>query len=431
MKRLSGFVWALVILAGVVSQPSYAAEVVEEILAVVGDEVILRSELDEQVIFYCMQSQIDPTDTTKIKEVEKDLLSRMVDAKLVVNEARKQKLVVTPEELNRGVEDAVLEVKRRMGSEEKYLKELDKEGLTEEKLRSRYHKELEAQLLAMKLVDKEIRSKIKVTDEQVSSFFKERKGDFPKKPAEVTLAQIVILAEADSTAEEAARKRILELEKALREGEAFEKLAQLYSEDPSAQGGGDVGTFTKGEFEEEFEKVAFALEPGQISGPVRSRYGYHLIKLVERDENSAHVKHILIRVKPTEEAETVARKSATDLRRRIEAGESFAELAKQYSDDPETATKGGVVGTYPVEAISPAVKNAIKGVPVGGITDVVPVEIAFNIFKVVERISERNYAFDEVKDQVRQLVIQEKSQNKYEEWLAGLKKKTFIDIKAR
>jgi peptidyl-prolyl cis-trans isomerase SurA len=417
------FVWGFFVHA------AHAAEAIEGIVAVIGDEIVLKSELDEQVALYCMQAQIDPADTTKVNPVRKEILGRMIDAKVIINEAKKRKLTVPEQELNQAVEDAVKEVKGRMGSPEKFKEALDKEGLTEEKLRGKYRQELEAQLLATKLVEREIRSKIKATDEDVAKFYKERKQDLPKKPAEVTLAQVVVLAEADSAVEKKARDKAEQVLKAIGEGQNFEKLAAQYSDDPSAQNGGDVGVVKKGEFEEGFEKTAMALQPGQVSGLVRSRFGYHIIKMVEKNDEGYHVKHILIKVVPSDEAEQKARSLATKLRKKIEAGESFEDVAKKYSQDKETAAKGGLVGSYPSDGLAPAVRTAIKGLPDGGVTEVVPLDIGYHIFRVVGKTPEREYTYDEIKDQLRQMVLQERMQNKYEQWLAEIKKKTFIDIK--
>lgn len=408
---------------------AHAAEAIEGIVAVVGDEIILKSEIDEQVAFYCMQAQIDPTDTTKVNAARREILDRMIDAKVVINEARKRKLTVSEQELTQAIEDAVKEVKGRMGSPEKFQEALDKEGLTEEKLRSKYRQELEAQLLATKLVDREIRSKIKVTGEDVEKFYKERKQDLPKKPAEVTLAQVVVLAEADSAVDKKARDKAEQVLKAIGEGQNFEKLAAQYSDDPSAENGGDVGVVKKGEFEEGFEKAAMALQPGQVSGLVRSRFGYHIIKMVEKNDEGYHVKHILVKIVPSDEAEQKARSLATEFRKKIEAGESFEDVAKKYSQDKESAAKGGLVGSYPVDGLAPAVKAAIKGLPEREVTGVVPLDIGYHIFKVVGKTPEREYTYDEIKDQLRQMVLQERMQNKYEQWLAEIKKKTFIDIK--
>jgi peptidyl-prolyl cis-trans isomerase SurA len=417
------FVWGFFV------HSAHAAEAIEGIVAVVGDEIVLKSELDEQVALYCMQAQIDPTDTTKVNPVRKEILDRMIDAKVIINEARKRKLTISEQELNQAVEDAVKEVKGRMGSPEKFKEALDKEGLTEEKLRSKYRQELEAQHLAMKLVERDIRSKIKVTDEDVATFYKERKQDLPKKPAEITLAQVVVLAEADSAVEKKAKDKAQQVLKAISEGQSFEKLAAQYSDDPSAENGGDVGVVKKGEFEEGFEKAAAALQPGQVSGLVRSRFGYHIIKMVEKNEEGYHVKHILIKIVPTDEAEQKARGLATELRKKIEAGESFEDVAKKYSQDKETADKGGLVGSYPMDGLAPAVRTAIKGLPEGGVTEAVPLDIGYHIFKVTGKTPEREYTYDEIKDQLRQMVTQERMQNKYEQWLAEIKKKTFIDIK--
>jgi len=435
MKRSTNFLLAVLtfftalFMFGFLASLSHAAPPVEGVVAVVGDEVILKSEVDEQLAFYLMQAQIDPADTVKVEAARKEILDRMVDAKVIVNEARKRKMIITKQELDQAVEDAVKEVKGRMGSEAKFKEQMGKEGLTEEKLRTRYRRELESQLLAMKLVDREVRSKIKVTDQDVDSFYTERKQDLPKKPAEVTLAQVVVLPVIDSTVDKRAREKAQTILDSIRAGQNFEQLAAQYSEDASSENGGDIGVIKKGEFEESFEKAALALSPGQVSGVVRTRFGYHIIKLVEKDDQGYHVKHILIKIVPTDEAEQKARSKASDLREKIRKGESFEAIAKKYSEDRESAEKGGVVGSYPIDGLAPAVRTAIKGLKVGDVTEVIPLDIGYHIFKIAAKEPEREYNYDEIKDQLKQMVLQEKTQNKYEQWLSEIKKKTFIDIK--
>ena len=403
-------------------------QAVESVVAVVGKEVILRSELDEQVMVYCIQAEISPTDTARVKDVTKEILESMVNAKLIVNEARERKVSVTKEELETAVQNALDEVKARMGSEERFAQELAKENLTVEDLKARYRKELENQMLAKKLVERQVSAKIKATDKEVDDFYKERKEELPKRPPEITLAQIVILPEVDSLVDAAARTKAADILKAVRAGENFEELAKKYSEEPSAERGGDVA-FQRGEFEDVFEKATFALEPGQVSELVKSRFGYHIIKLVEKREDAAHIKHILIKTVPTDEAEEKARTLATSVRKQIESGEVFEGLAAKHSQDTQTASKGGVIGSFALESLSPVIKNAIKGVPVGGVTEVVPMDLGYAIFKVVGKAPEREYTFDEIKDRLRQLVLQEKSQNEYDRWVAELRKKTFVEIR--
>jgi len=117
------------VLWGLVANSAHAAEQpsagpLEEVVALVGDEIILKSEIDEQVALYLMQAQIDPSDTTKVKDIRKEILDRMIDAKVIINEARKRQIVVTKQELDTAINDALQDVKTRMGSEEKFRQEL-------------------------------------------------------------------------------------------------------------------------------------------------------------------------------------------------------------------------------------------------------------------------------------------------------------------
>ena len=144
-----------------------------------------------------------------------------------------------------------------------------------------------------------------------------------------------------------ARKRIVE------DGEDFAEVAKEVSEDPgSAPNGGDLGCFGKGQMVPEFEQAAFSLDVGEVSQPVKTDFGYHIIQVYDKkpDEEQVCARHILVRIDktPTEEAvakaDAVAKKEAEDVKARLEAGEDFTEVAKEVSDDPATADKGGDLG---------------------------------------------------------------------------------------
>jgi peptidyl-prolyl cis-trans isomerase SurA len=146
-----------------------------------------------------------------------------------------------------------------------------------------YREKMRKDLAAMKLIGLKVRSKIKVSDEDVKAEYA-RRAKMEEADVEVHARHIVIQVpkEASAEVEEQARKRALELAERARAGEDFQKLAKKYSEGASRTDGGDVGFFKRGEMVSAFDQVAFALQPGEISDPVRSPFGWHVIQVVER-----------------------------------------------------------------------------------------------------------------------------------------------------
>jgi peptidyl-prolyl cis-trans isomerase D len=239
---------------------------------------------------------------------------------------------------------------------------------------------------------------------------------------------------------QAARKRIVD-------GERFARVAQDASEDPgSARSGGDLGFFGKGTMDPAFEAAAFSLPIGQVSEPIESPFGWHVIEVIERDNAKtaagkdslgadgkpvpeAHARHILIRTAIDEADVERARKLATDVRNRAAGGENFGELVKKYSKFPGPAGPDGDLGFISLASLQPQIRAGLEQVKLGGISEPVATPAGFNIFKVIERRDERPYTLDEIKDDLPQVVAQIQQRERFEGWVKGLREKSHIEIR--
>jgi peptidyl-prolyl cis-trans isomerase SurA len=409
-----------------------SAETIDGIAAIVGGDIVLLSELEQQSFLAATQAEIDPSDTVKVHQLRQDVLDRLIDEKVVLQEAARQAITIPDSEVTRNAQQALENVRRRFPSDDAYRKELAAEGITESDLLDRYKKDVNRQLLAQRLILREIGNKVEVTDKDITDYYEKNKSQLPQRPATAHLAQLVVLPTASQEIEDAAREKALALLQRLQGGADFATFARQYSADSTtARNGGDLGWFGRGEMDRAFENVVFGIDAGKIGGPVRTRFGYHLVKVEEKNDDRVHARHILIRVVPGSADIARARRQAEQLRQRIVKGESFASLATAYSMDPATKDKGGDLGEVPLEQLTPQLRKVAETLPIGGVSNVLSDDNVFYLFSVIGRTPAKEYTFAEIKEDLRELVRQEKSQALYDKWVKDLRAKTFIEVKPR
>jgi peptidyl-prolyl cis-trans isomerase SurA len=212
-------------------------------------------------------------------------------------------------------------------------------------------------------------------------------------------------------------------------------VARDFSDDPSAKVGGDLGTFARGIMVSEFEDVAFGLKPMEISKPVRTRFGYHVIQVLEHlaqtdsTEERIHARHVMVQAKPTSEDEERARKKATAVRDSLRHGADFATLARAYSADTATRDSGGVLGPISVPALPANLREPLSGLGVGEVSVPFKRDAGYHIFKVLGRTAEADYKFDDIKDDLRQVVLNKKMEEAYKRWYEKVRKNVNVELK--
>ncbi len=202
-------------------------------------------------------------------------------------------------------------------------------------------------------------------------------------PIEISISQISVEIVPQEDVVEQSRGKIQKVQQRLEAGESFEDVARALSEDPgTASGGGDLGCFKPGALVPEFERAAMQLRPGQISEPVHSPLGYHLILLQERREDELCCSHILVLSRTTETDEARALERLEELRRRALEGEDFAQLARDHSDNAQTASRGGLWQILPRDQMPPELQPVIGQLGLGGISDPFTAEGFAHILKI-------------------------------------------------
>lgn len=276
--------------------------VVDKVIVKVNNENIMKSEFDKLYASTLEQlKQLSNKELTEkdISEIKQKVLEQMIAEKLMLQEAKRRNIKVTKREIEEGIKT----VKSRFPNDDAFQNELRKENLTQKQ----FEKRIEEQIMVLKLIDEVIKKNVpQPTEEQAKEVFnkvlKIIEGKYVGSENNddlKLLAQLVdryfaeqvrirhILIRTDNLNsqkdKEEAKRKILEIKSKLDRGEDFVTLAQKYSEDPGSKDkGGDLGFIAKGDTVEEFEKVAFSLKEGQISDIVETKYGYHIIKVIEK-----------------------------------------------------------------------------------------------------------------------------------------------------
>ena len=417
----------------------------DAIAAMVNDEPVLASDVEEQLFLFLQRSQAHP-DSLQVDTLRHQVLDQLIDDKLLLAEAKHQGISVNPTEVAKQVEGALAEAKQRLGGDEGFAQQLQRENTTEERLRERYKGDVERQMTEQRLVQKMF-PKRTVGQAEAETYYKAHRDKFPKVPPQLKLQVIQITPSPDSAALATSRAKIDALRKRIVAGEKFAKVAAEASDDPgSAKSGGDLGFFRRGQMEPGLEDMAFGLENGKLSQPVRTPFGWHLVEAIERDTVRSpagkdsvdadgkpivevHARHILVKVTPSDADVDRAFELAKSVREQAAKGADFAALVKKYSTYPGKAGPDGDVGFLSLGQMQPPIRAGLEDLKLGQVSEVLPNAQGFNIFKLNDRKPEREYEINEIKNELPEAVAQAQFREKYDVWLRSLRAKAQIEYR--
>lgn len=402
---------------------------VDAIAAVVGEELILESEVDEEFYIYQMRTGIGSLSQDEALEIRAGILGEMIDEMLLVAVAHRDTIELASGELADELDRRVDELRERHGSAEALATALEAEGLTISDLRDLYRDEIERRLLAQKVVRREVHGKIDVTWREVEEYYAEHGDEVSLVPEAFEIAGILVTPRIGEEKKQAAVARLTEALGALERGVPFEDVAREYSDDASAATGGDLGFFGRGVMVPEFEDAVFSLDDGEISGIVPTRFGFHVVQKLEMREDEVHARHILARVSAGPEDEVRARASADSLRERVLAGEDFATLARARSDDLESRDSGGVIGWFTAETLAPDFYEVIAGLSPEDVATVVAGDSGFYVLKLLSHNESRTATLDEVREDLKDYIFSLKAEEAYRELMERLHDEIFVNVR--
>ncbi|WP_053406789.1 peptidylprolyl isomerase [Persicobacter sp. CCB-QB2] len=406
--------------------------VADKIVAKVDNYIVLKSELERAYLEFLSQGKMD-ADMDKCKMLE----SLIVD-KLMVAKAEIDSVEVSEDMVNGELDRRMAYFAQQVGGEDKIQEYYDKsvEEFKEE-IFDRVKEDITKQTM-----HQEITSGVSVTPNEVKKFFKKiPKDSLPYYSTEVQLGQIVKEPEPSEQEDEIARQTLLDIKQKVLAGGDFEEFAKQYSQDPgSGAFGGNLGWMSRGQLVPEFEESAMTMKVNEISDPVKSDFGYHLIQLLDRRGNEFNSRHILIKPKIGSSDLDIARDYLDSLRTLILADSiEFERTAKDHSDDQMTANAGGYFtdatggNVVSVETLDPTIFFTIDTMKVGNISK--PVEFrqqdgtnAVRILYYKKKVSPHvaNLVDDYLK--IQQAALNQKQGEKVSKWFSTAKDDVFISV---
>jgi peptidyl-prolyl cis-trans isomerase SurA len=412
------------------NQPT--GEIIDRIVAVVEDEAIFESDVDQAVRQYFFQQGKTQVTPAERDEAFNEALQSLVNDKLVIAQAGLLNIDVPFSEVETQVNKAIDDNTKQLGGEAAFSQQLQAEGLTMEDLKKLYRTQIRNRMLVERVLQKDMAKDRKdPTPEELHQFYDDNKTRFPLRPEVAHLKTIFIGFDTSTGSTGEAKKKIDALRERIVNGEKFEDVAKAESDDPSAAVGGDLG-FVKPEDlrEPNFAKAATTLPLGQLSEPVLTVYGYHLIEVTDRhpDTGEVRLRHILVRAEPTDKDVQEVFATANKIHDDLMAGASFDSLAARYNTDP-AADKKGDLGWLRVSELPEFFREVLSNLKVGEISQVTRESTGFRIVQLVERDPERPYEYAEIKDELKQYYQQQSFGQSYDSYVKELRKKFSVEMR--
>jgi parvulin-like peptidyl-prolyl isomerase len=317
-----------------------------------------------------------------------------------------------------------LDMIKEMYTADGFKEELKREGLTEKEFKERMREDIEKQQKREKVM-MAVAAQVKVSRKDIETFFREHQDELPAAPESVHICHILLPVAPDS---QAARDRIEAIQAELAQGADFATLAREHSSDPgSAQKGGDLGWFGKGDMVGPFDQAVYALEPDQVSDPVRTRFGYHIIKLLEKKDDQVHAAHILIALNVTDQEKQDRRDQAASIREQIAGGLAFEEAAREYSADTQTKDTGGDLGWRQVDQLPDEFLSTIKKLSVDQVSDPILSPLGFHLVKLKGRKEAAPLSLDANYETLRNMTRNYKVLKEIEKIVTALKDDVYLE----
>ena len=416
----------------VAAAPAPARIPVDRVVAVVGDQVILWSDVMNSINQQRAAGLELPPDSAGQAQLAKDALNSLVDEEILVQKAHLLKIEVTPDEVNRSVDDQVKRVRDQFQSDEAYRAELRSAGFgTAEEYRRTLYEQFYRRALQQRAFEELKKTAVgrNVSQEEIDEAFARNRTQLQAAPATVTFRQVVVAPKPSPEAKARARAKADSILAEIKKGGDFEQIAKRESMDKgSGAQGGDLGWNRRGAMVPEFERVAFSLPPGQISPVIETAFGFHIIRVDRVQAAEVKARHILISPEIDSADVQRARDEAALVATQLRAGAAFDSVVQKHHDSAE---EKGILQPFVRDSLPASYSAAIAGKKAGDVTD--PFELTSSRgqskFAVVQLVTVNEAgAYDEaeVKERIRQQLVAEAATRSL---LDTLRKQTFVSLR--
>jgi len=407
---------------------------IDQVVAVVGDKIVLQSDVENQVLQFIAQGY-----KSQGGDIKCEVLEELLAQRLLLTQAELDSLVVGVNQVESELDRRLNYFIRQIGSEKK-LEEYYNKSILE--IKEDFRPLIHDQKLT-EAMQNEIVSDLTISPKEVTRFYKNLDPDsIPMINSQYEIQQIVIVPVASEISRAAAREKLLGLRQRIQDGERFSTLAVLYSEDPgSARKGGELGFRTREELDPEFAKTAFSLKDDAVSRIVESTFGFHLIQLVAKEGNQANVRHILIKPKVDVEVKARAMNKLDSISNLLRLDSlTFKAAALRFSEDEQSKFNDGIMVNpmnsstkFELDELPQEMYNMVQQLKIGELSE--PFEsvdekgdIVYKVIRIQRKIESHKAGLKDDYENIEQLALSIKQQELINKWLDEHKKKTYIHI---
>jgi peptidyl-prolyl cis-trans isomerase SurA len=415
----------------VLAAASASAVILDGMAAAVDEEIILESDVSEEMINMARElNQQLPTDPKQLKALHDQTLQMLIDRKVMLVKADEEKIVITDEDVNNELVDMMVKMEQQYGGKEEMEKFLASQGATYKAIENNLRRRLKEKEKIQALLNKTIGAKIRITEDQIHEFY-DKNRDQLELPEMISLSEVVIDKNPSTQTEQAVLVNMQNIMQMAQRGASFEDLVRRFSEADDAQTGGLVELARGNVGDEDFERAVFALKNAEISSPLRTPRGFELVKMLDLKNDTAKIRHILLLVKPSVADIAAARVKAQQAYDRIKSGEDFAKVAAEYSDDPDAKVTGGKVEEIELaklEMALPALGTVLKNMSVGDLSQVIDDPKAFFVIRLDRRAQGRELTLDEARSYIQNYLRNIEIEKESKVWIAQLRSRYYIRV---
>ena len=402
-------------------------ELIDRVIAVVDSGVIMESQLNERVEEILMRLRNDRTELPPLNLLEEQVLDRLIIEEIQLQMADRAGIKISDSELNQTLSRVAAQNKLSL---EEFRIKLETDGTSYRSFRDTIKKEL----ILQRVQRGKVGAKIDISEQEIENFINSEEGK--TQLAEQYNVQHILLSVKSGLKEEEINeieKSALSLIERLKEGESFEKLAASYSSGQNALEGGFLGWRTSSELPSLFSGIVSNLKVGEIADPLRSGAGFHILKLTDKRGNTVKfldqtlARHIL--VQPSEiRTENQAELLINDIYERLNEGEDFKQLARQYSEDPGSKMDGGDLGWSNPGDYDPAFEKTMNETQIGEMSKPIQSSFGWHIIEVLDRRNE-DVSQEEQKNRAFRIIYDRKFEQELQSTLIELRAEAYVDIK--
>ena len=404
------------------------ARVIDKIVAVVDSGVVLSSDIETRLNDLQTQAETRGNTIEMTDELRQQALERLILEQAQVEVAKRRGLQIDDARVN----ETLLQIAKNRDTDLLGLKNaIESEG----KSFAVFREQIRRELLISAVRDREVRSRIRISDSELERFMETTGGQISTAP-EILLSQIVVGLPNRPSPEliPQAEQKAVQIRDALLKGAPFGQMAVRYSDAPEASQGGDLGWRNILELNPVFADALADAKKNTLIGPIRSPGGFHLIAVRDRRGDQSVViteyraRHILIKpdaVRSPEKAEALAQ----NVRRELLGSGDFAELARRFSEDPLSAAKGGDLGWVRADQLVPGFASVMTELPLNTLSEVTRSRFGFHLIEVLET-RESDISEEQMKNRARQILTERKFSQELDSWLRQVRADAFVEIKS-